>query len=67
MDLKLELDVQKIQGKNDPLMAKFLEVLDNDLVIPNDLQTKLLEVLNTDAANDPRHAQIFRSSEDTYR
>jgi hypothetical protein len=62
MVLNLELDVQKIQGKNDPLMAKFLEVF--ELEVPKGESplyyhhTKLLEVLKTVAADDPRRAQI---------
>ncbi len=65
MLLTLDLDVQKIQGKNDPLMAQFLEILDNELVVPKDesplyyRQTRLLKVLDTVAADDPRRAQIL--------
>lgn len=62
MLLKLELDVQKIQGKNDPMMAKFLEVF--ELEVPQGESrlyyhhTQLLEVLKTIPTNDPRRAKV---------
>ncbi|HEY5235811.1 MAG TPA: hypothetical protein VIJ14_06510, partial [Rhabdochlamydiaceae bacterium] len=66
MELTLELDVKNIPAEHDTLRTKLLEVLDTELVIPKGespqyyLHTKLLEVLNTVGANDPRRAQILK-------
>jgi hypothetical protein len=61
MVLNLELNVQKIQGKNDPLMAQFLEVLDNAPEGESELyfiQSKCIDVFKTISTDDPRRTQI---------
>jgi hypothetical protein len=62
MVLNLDLDVNKIQGKNDPLMAKFLEVLDSPVPQGSSKRhyhpAKLVEVFEKFGGDHPNHAQI---------